>query len=97
MSVKSTIKSFGQNSQHCIQDAPMNTSISIFKIHIFQHFASIYEKSRFEISNLREQNTSLLKQMTEETDLCRNEHSFCFKLVALGQNIETFYTNPCKV
>ena len=34
--------------------------------------------------------------MTEETDQCRNEHSSCMTVVALGQNIETYPTTQCK-
>ena len=40
---------------------------------------------------------SLLKQMTEETDLCINEHSFCMAVVALDQTVKTYPTTKCKV
>ena len=33
--------------------------------------------------------TLLLKQLTEEIDLCRNEHSSCMAVVAMGQNVKT--------
>ena len=39
--------------------------------------------------------TLLLKQMTEETDLCRNEHSG-ITMVAMEQNVETYPTTQCK-
>ena len=34
--------------------------------------------------------------MTDETDQCRNEHSSCMTLVALGQNVKTYPTTQCK-
>ena len=40
--------------------------------------------------------TSLLKHTTEETDQCRNEHSFCMAAVALGENVKTYSTIQCK-
>ena len=40
--------------------------------------------------------TSLQKHMTEETDQCRNEHSSCMTVVALGQNVKTYPTTQCK-
>ena len=40
--------------------------------------------------------SSLLKQLTEETDLCRNEHSSCMTMVAMGQNVQTYLTTQCK-
>ena len=41
--------------------------------------------------------TSLLKHMTIEQDQCRNEHSSCMTLVALGQNVKTYPTTQCKL
>ena len=35
--------------------------------------------------------------MTEETDLCRNEHSSCMTVVAMGQNVKTYPTTQSKV
>ena len=41
--------------------------------------------------------TLLLKHMTEETDLCRKEHSSCMAGVALGKkNVKTYPTTQCK-
>ena len=45
-----------QNSEHYIQDAPMNTGTPIFKIHKIQHFITICQKSLSEISCFHEQN-----------------------------------------
>ena len=45
-----------QNSEHCMQDAPMNTGTPIKKIHKIQHFVTICQKSLTEISNFHEQN-----------------------------------------
>ena len=56
-----------QNSQHCIQDALMNTGTPIFKIHKFQHFVTFCEKSIFEISNFHKQNHFITKAYD-----CRN-------------------------
>ena len=40
--------------------------------------------------------TLLLKKLTDETDLCRNEHSSCMIMVAVGQNVKTYPTTQCK-
>ena len=42
--------------------------------------------------------TLLLKQMTEETDLCRNKYMYssCMTVVAMGQNVKTYPTTQCK-
>ena len=40
--------------------------------------------------------TLLLKQLVEETDLCRNEHSSYMTLVAMAQNVKTYPTTQCK-
>ena len=74
----------------------MNTGIPIYKIHKIQHFDTICETSLFEIANFHEKTTSLLKHMTVETDQCRNEHSFCLAVFALGENVKTYPTTQCK-
>ena len=40
--------------------------------------------------------TLLLKQLTEEIDLCSNEQSFCMTVVTMGQNVKTYPTTQCK-
>ena len=50
-----------QNSEHCMQDVPMNTGTPIFKIHKVQHFVTICQKSLTEISNFHEQNHFITK------------------------------------
>ena len=69
----------------------MNTSTSIFKPSqnsSFPHFLKypIYVRK----------NTSLLKQMTVETDLCRNEHYSCMKVVAFSQSVKAYPMTQCK-
>ena len=48
-----------QNSEHCMQDAPMNTGTTIFKIHKIQHFVTICQKS-LKYPNFMSKTTSLL-------------------------------------
>ena len=84
-----------QNSLHYIQGAPMNTGTPIFTIHKIQHFDTIRETSLVEIANFMSKTTYLLKNMTEEIDQCRNEHSSCITVVALGQNVKTYTTTQC--
>ena len=66
----------------------MNTKFCILSRFVKNHFL----KYPIFISKT----TSLLKQLTEETDLCRNEHSSCMIVVAMGQNVKTYPTTQCK-
>ena len=50
-----------QNFEHCMQDAPMNKGVPIFKIHIIQHFVTLCQISLTEIYNFHEQNHFISK------------------------------------
>ena len=64
------------------------TNLSIFSQFVKNHVL------KYPISMSK--TTSLLTHMTKETDVCRNEHSSCLTVVAMGQNVKTYPTTQCK-
>ena len=68
----------------------MNTGTPIFKIHKIRHFVTTCGKSILKYPIFMSKTTSLLKNMTEETDYCINKHSSSMTVVSFGQNVKTY-------
>ena len=74
----------------------MNTGTQIFKIHKIQHLSQFHNYLFLKYPIFTSKTTALLKRMTEETNLYRNEHYSCMTGVTMGQKFKTYPTIQCK-
>ena len=81
-----------ESSAHYIQDAPMNTGTTIYKIHKTEHFVTICQRYLSEIFNFHKQNhcITITKHLAEETNLYRNDYYSYMTGVAVGQNFKIY-------
>ena len=94
MSLKLTIKNLTKFlilHSGCIDEPPFLkfTKFSILSEFVINHF--------LEYLIYISQTTPLLKQMTEETDLCKNEYFSCMIVVALDQNVKTYPNHSMQI